>query len=75
MRELLTDLSHASASIFGFKKLQYLTPTNYLSLNIEAIRQIRGECDARQIKDARHIQYIAPGPVSTSIIYSSEKHR
>jgi acetyl-CoA acetyltransferase len=45
------------------------------NLNIEAIRQIRGECDARQIKDARHIQYIAPGPVSTSIIYSSEKHR
>ena len=45
------------------------------NLNIEAIRQIRGECDARQIKDAKHIQYIAPGPVSTSIIYSSEKHR
>ena len=43
------------------------------NLNIEAIRQIRGECDLRQIKDAQHIQYIAPGPVSTSIIYSSEK--
>ena len=45
------------------------------NLNIEAIRQIRGECDARQIIDAQHIQYIAPGPVSTSIIYSSEKHQ
>ena len=39
MRELLTDLSHSAASIFGFKKLQYLTPTNYLSLNIEATRK------------------------------------
>jgi hypothetical protein len=39
MRELLTDLSHSSASILGFKKLQYLTPTNYLSLNIEATRK------------------------------------
>jgi len=39
MRELLTDLSHSSASIFGFKKLQYLTSTNYLSLNIEATRK------------------------------------
>jgi hypothetical protein len=39
LRELLTDLSHSAASIFGFKKLQYLTPTNYLSLNIEATRK------------------------------------
>jgi hypothetical protein len=39
MRELLTDLSHSAASIFGFKKLQYLTPTNYLNLNIEATRK------------------------------------
>jgi len=39
MRELLTDLSHSSASIFGFRKLQYLTPTNYFSLNIEATRK------------------------------------
>lgn len=39
MRELLTDLSHSSASILGFKKLEYFTPTNYLSLNIEATRK------------------------------------
>lgn len=39
MRELLTDLSHSAASIFGFKKLQYLTETNFLSLNIEAARK------------------------------------
>ena len=38
LRELLTDLSHSSASILGFKKLQYLTETNFLSLNIEATR-------------------------------------
>jgi hypothetical protein len=39
MRELLTDLSHSAASVFGFKKLQYLTETNFLSLNIEATRK------------------------------------
>ena len=39
MRELLTDLSHSSASILGFKKLQYITETNFISLNIEATRK------------------------------------
>ena len=39
MRELLTDLSHSAASILGFKKLQYLTETNFISLNIEATRK------------------------------------
>ena len=42
------------------------------NLNIEAVRQIRGECGQRQIKNARNIQYIAPGPVTTSIIYGKE---
>ena len=42
------------------------------NLNIEAVRQIRGECGARQITNARNIQYIAPGPVTTSIIYGKE---
>jgi acetyl-CoA acetyltransferase len=42
------------------------------NLNIEAVRQLRGECDERQVDNAKNIQYIAPGPVSTSIIYSGE---
>jgi acetyl-CoA acetyltransferase len=45
------------------------------NLNLEAVRQIRGGCGERQVKDARNIQYIAPGPVTTSMIYSSEPHR
>ncbi|HEY5899771.1 MAG TPA: thiolase family protein [Burkholderiales bacterium] len=43
------------------------------NLNAEAVRQLRGECEQRQVKGARHVQYIAPGPVTTSIIYSSEQ--
>ena len=44
------------------------------NLNTEAVRQLRGECGERQVRDARNIQYIGAGPVSTSIIYSSEPH-
>lgn len=43
------------------------------NLNIEAVRQLRWECGERQVADARHIQYIAPGPVTTSMIYSREQ--
>lgn len=42
------------------------------NLNLEAVRQIRGECGARQVADAKNIQYIGAGPVTTSVIYSSE---
>ncbi|GAA4326731.1 thiolase family protein [Pigmentiphaga soli] len=42
------------------------------NLNAEAVRQIRGGCGERQVAGARLIQYIAPGPVTTSVIYGSE---
>ena len=42
------------------------------SLNVEAVRQIRGELQARQVPNAQHVQYLQGGPLSTSIIYGSE---
>ena len=40
------------------------------ALNVEAVRQLRGECGARQIKDCNMIQYLAVTPCTRSIIYS-----
>ncbi|MBO0685770.1 MAG: thiolase family protein, partial [Candidatus Dormibacteraeota bacterium] len=41
-------------------------------LNVEAVRQLRGECGERQIADARFIQYMAATPVTTAIVYGRE---
>jgi acetyl-CoA acetyltransferase len=41
------------------------------ALNAEAVRQVRGECGARQIKDAKSIQFLSAAPVTTSIIYGA----
>lgn len=41
------------------------------ALNVEAIRQIRGECGERQVPDAELVQYMAASPVCTSIIYGA----
>jgi len=41
-------------------------------LNVEAVRQIRGECNQRQIKDAKLIQYMCAAPLMTSIIYGKD---
>ena len=40
------------------------------ALNIEAVRQLRGECGARQVKDAEVVQYCGATPCSRSIIYT-----
>ena len=40
------------------------------ALNIEAVRQVRGECGARQVPDAEIVQFIAATPCTRSIIYS-----
>jgi acetyl-CoA acetyltransferase len=42
------------------------------ALNVEAVRQVRGECGARQVAGANLIQYMTAAPVITSIIYGSE---
>jgi acetyl-CoA acetyltransferase len=42
------------------------------SLNVEAVRQIRADCGARQVPDAHFVQYLSGGPISTSIIYGSQ---
>ena len=43
------------------------------SLNVEAVRQLGQECGARQVKKARHVQYISGGPICSSIIYGLDK--
>ena len=40
------------------------------ALNIEAVRQLRGECGERQLKDCNVVQYVAATPCSRSLIYT-----
>jgi acetyl-CoA acetyltransferase len=42
------------------------------NLQIEAVRQLRGQLGERQVPDAEIVQYLQAGPVCTSIIYGSE---
>ena len=39
------------------------------ALNVEAVRQVRGECGARQVAGAELVQNMTAAPVVTSIIY------
>lgn len=42
------------------------------NLQVEAVRQLRGELGERQVPDANIVQYLQGGPLSTSIIYGRE---
>lgn len=42
------------------------------ALNVEAIRQLRRDCGDRQVIDAELIQYIAGGPMTTTMIYGRD---
>lgn len=42
------------------------------SLNVEAVRQLRGGLGERQVPDAELVQYLQGGPLSTSIIYGRD---
>ena len=40
------------------------------ALNVEAVRQLRGECGARQVPDCEVAQYVQATPCTRSIIYT-----
>jgi acetyl-CoA acetyltransferase len=40
------------------------------ALNVEAVRQVRGECGARQVADCEVAQYVQSTPCTRSIIYT-----
>jgi acetyl-CoA acetyltransferase len=40
------------------------------ALNVEAVRQVRGECGARQVPDCEVAQYIQATPCTRSLIYT-----
>jgi acetyl-CoA acetyltransferase len=42
------------------------------ALNVEAVRQVRGQCGARQVAGAELVQYMTAAPVITSIIYGKD---
>jgi acetyl-CoA acetyltransferase len=43
------------------------------ALNVEAVRQIRGTCGARQVSNCALVHYMAAAPVVTSIIYGRDQ--
>jgi hypothetical protein len=42
------------------------------NLQVEAVRQLRGGLQDRQVPDAQLVQYLQGGPLCTSIIYGRD---
>jgi acetyl-CoA acetyltransferase len=42
-------------------------------LNVEAVRQVRGSCGARQVADVDVAQYLCPAPLVTSVVYGKQR--
>ena len=42
------------------------------ALNVEAVRQLRDSCGARQVAGAKLIQYMCAAPLTTTIIYGND---
>jgi acetyl-CoA acetyltransferase len=40
------------------------------ALNVEAVRQLRGECGARQVPDCEVVTYVQATPCTRSIVYT-----
>ena len=43
------------------------------ALNVEAVRQLRGQCGERQVPGAEFVHYMAAAPVVSSILYTSHE--
>lgn len=43
------------------------------ALNVEAVRQLRGHCGARQVSGASLIQYACSSPLVSSVVYGTER--
>jgi hypothetical protein len=39
---------------------------------VEAVRELRGEAGARQVRDAKHVQFICRGNLASTLIYRTE---
>ena len=39
------------------------------ALNVEAVRQLRGECGERQVANADNAMYMAGAPVLSGVVY------